>query len=69
MKILLAIIVIFIPSCSVGPFEIEHKEGTVPKAKVNVTEGCKLRGRYNGNKSNARYVCNWEIDEFFNIVK
>lgn len=69
MKTLLVLIALLLSSCAFGPFEIYHEEGSLPKGRVNITDSCKVRGRYSGDRSNARYTCKWYIDESFNLVR
>jgi hypothetical protein len=59
-----------VAGCVFGPFEIVHKEGSIPKGRVNISDSCKVRVRMSsGNSSNARYACMWIIDKDFNIVE
>jgi hypothetical protein len=68
-RVVLLLIACLIAGCVVGPFEIYHKEGSLPKGRINISDNCAVRARVNGDKSNARYTCHWEIDKFFNIVE
>ena len=68
MRILILILPL-ISSCAFGPFEIYHEEGSLPKGRVNITDNCKVRARINGDRSNARYACEWYIDESFNLER
>jgi hypothetical protein len=69
VKVLFIGLLIFATGCVFGPFEIHHEEGSLPKGRVNITDNCKVRGRFNGSNSNARYTCEWHIDEFFNLAR
>jgi hypothetical protein len=68
-KVCLLLIACLTAGCVVGPFEIYHREGSLPKGRVNISDNCAIRARVNGDKSNARYTCHWTIDRNFNIVE
>tara|TARA_R110000744_G_scaffold17089_7_gene46630 strand:+ start:419 stop:634 length:216 start_codon:yes stop_codon:yes gene_type:complete len=58
-----------VAGCVFGPFEIVHEKGSLPKGRVNVSDNCAIRARVNNDRSNARYICYWFIDEYFNVVE
>ena len=68
-RVVLLLIACLIAGCVVGPFEIYHEEGSLPKGRINISDNCAIRARVNGDKSNARYTCHWKIDKFFSIVE
>jgi hypothetical protein len=69
-RVVILLIACLIAGCVFGPFEIVHKEGSIPKGRVNISDSCKVRVRMSsGNSSNAKYACMWIIDRNFNIVE
>jgi hypothetical protein len=66
-NILVVVALMMATGCAIGPFEIVHEDGHLPKGRVNMTDACKLRGRVSRD-SNARVTCGWKIDPFFNIL-
>mgnify|MGYP003626364047 CR=1 FL=1 len=61
------ICLVILQGCAIGPFEVVHNEGSLPKGRINMTDSCKVRGRIS-RESNARVTCGWKIDPFFNIL-
>jgi hypothetical protein len=69
MKLSALIICLSQTACVVGPLEIYHEEGSLPKARVNVSDDCRIRGRVSSNDHNARFTCKWYINPMFDIVQ
>jgi hypothetical protein len=47
-RVVLLLIACLIAGCVVGPFEIYHKEGSLPKGRINISDNCAVRARVNG---------------------
>jgi len=67
LKFTSIVLVLFLSGCAIGPFEIYHKDGSLPKGRINISDECKVRGRANMGKSNARVTCKWYLDSMFNL--
>jgi hypothetical protein len=68
LKFTSVLLVLFLGGCAIGPFEIYHKEGSLPKGRINISDECKVRGRANMGKSNMRVACKWYIDSMFSFT-
>lgn len=52
-KAWLLVVLMLIAGCVFGPFEIVHKEGHMPKGRINITDNCKFRA----NEKEGRFIC------------
>ncbi len=52
------ILIVLLSGCSIGPIHVTHKEGSLPKLRIDTGyEACKVRAKARGE---ANIECEWE---------
>jgi len=61
--ILSVTVLVLCGACAIGPVEITHKEGHLPKLRVNLGyEPCKIRVKANSHNIQSKIQCKWEFE-------
>ena len=59
MKYLIIAIVILVQACTLGPLNVTHEKGHLPKFKMNTGyEACKVKFKY---RDAVTYDCKWDV--------
>lgn len=53
------LLLLLLGSCSIGPIEVTHQEGELPKLHVETpSDACKVRGKL----KEVKVACEWPVD-------